>query len=137
MLKKTVLLLIIFFAFTSPCLAVDGFVSFGAYFDQENVRARPDGGEAAYKSEVEIGHRIGLFSGQVRPFVNFITLMDEANDNGTFHPASIRYTVGLGWEKALSKRLWFFTTIKHFCWHPVDEGGTVEQANFFEIGFRF
>ena len=134
LISLIVLLLLII---PSLCFAIDGQVSFGTYFDQENVRARPDGGKASYRSEIEIGHAMGLFTGTVRPFVNFITLMDEYNEDGSFHPASIRYTVGIGWEKPLSKHLSFFTAIKHFCWHPVDADGTVEQANFFEIGFRF
>lgn len=121
----------------SACLAVDGKVSFGSYQNQQNVRSRPDGGLAEYQSEIEIGHRMGLFTGQIRPFVNLITLMDDYNDNGSFHPASINYSVGLGWEKQITGQLFFFTTVKHFCWHAIDTNGPVAQANYFEVGFRF
>ena len=117
--------------------AVDGFASFGAYADQENVYSRPDGGQATYKSEVEVGHRVDFLTGQLRPWVNLITLMDQYNGDGSFHPASIRYTVGIGWEKPLTGRLSFFTSVRHFCWHPIDADGAVAQANYFEVGFRF
>ena len=117
--------------------AIDGKIAFGYYFDQEEVRAYPDGGLAKYRSEIEIGHRMGLFKGDVRPFLSLITLMDDYNDGGSFHPASIRYTVGIGWEKKVSKRFFFFTSLEHFCWHPVDSDGTVESADYVEIGFRF
>ena len=117
--------------------AVDGFVSFGKFFDQQNVYAMPGGGLAAYKSEVEVGHRMPLFTGQIRPFVNLVTLMDEHNSDGSFHPASIHYTVGVGWEKTLSSRISFFTAAKHFCWHPVDSAGLVASGNYIEFGFRF
>jgi hypothetical protein len=136
LLRISIALLLLFMLPTSS-LALDGLVTFGTFFDQQNVRARPDGGLASYKSEVEIGHGLPLLTGQIRPFLNFITLMDEYNDDGSFHPASIRYTAGLSWEKPLSKRLSFFTCWKHYCWHPVDAAGTVEQANYFEVGFRF
>ena len=49
-----------------PAAAVDGFVSFGLFFDQANVYARPEGGSAEYQSEIEIGHRMNLFGGQIR-----------------------------------------------------------------------
>lgn len=131
----SVLLMVLALPAAAP--AMDGFVAFGAYFDQQNVYSRPDGGEAAYRSEVEIGHRMAFLKGYMRPYLNFMTLMDAYNGNGTFHPASINYTVGIGWERALSQRLTFFSRIKHFCWHPVDSNGTVAQANYIEFGFRF
>jgi hypothetical protein len=117
--------------------AVDGFVSFGGFSDQENVYSRPCGGEAEYKSEVEVGHRMPLFAGQIRPFVNFVTLMDNYNGDGNFHPASIHYTVGVGWEKPLTQRISFFAAAEHLCWHPIDAAGLVSQGNYFEFGFRF
>ena len=133
----TSIILLTVLALPPACFALDGKIAFGYFFDQEHVRALPDGGLAEYRSEIEIGHRIGLFKGEVRPFLNLITLMDEYNDDGTFHPASIRYTVGVGWEKQVSKHFRFFTSLEHFCWHPVDSDGTVESANYIEIGFRF
>ena len=116
--------------------AVDGKVAFGYFADPHHVRSRPDGGAALWRSEVEVGHKMSLLTGQIRPFVNLETLMDAYNGNGTFSPASIRYTVGIGWEKSLG-RVAFFMSFEHFCWHPVDNGGTVEEANYIEVGFKF
>jgi hypothetical protein len=121
----------------AACLALDGKIAFGCYLAPEHVRAYPDGGLASYRSQVEIGHRMALLTGHLRPFVNLTTLMDQYNDNGSFHPGSIRYTVGIGWEKQLSGQFFFFTNVEHFCWHPVDGGGTVESANYIEVGLRF
>lgn len=121
----------------TPAHAVDGFVSFGTFFDQANVYSRPGGGLAEYKSEIEIGHRMPLFTGTIRPYINLLTLMDAYNGNGSFHPSSIDYTIGLTWEKQLSADLALFTRLKHFCWHPIDGDGVVAQADYFEIGFRF
>ncbi len=134
---KMILIAAIVLILPTTAMAIDGLVSFGTYFNQENVRAYPDGGKADYRSEVEIGHQMGFLTGTIRPFVNLITLMDAYNDDGSFHPASIRYTVGLGWQRPITRHISFFTAIKHFCWHPVDSDGTVEEGNYFEIGFRF
>jgi hypothetical protein len=130
-------LFIIVCSLPAKSFALDGFVTFGTFFDQKHVRAYPDGGLAEYKSEIEIGHRMAFLTGHIRPHLNLITLMDSYNDNGTFHPSSINYSVGLGWEKQLSKHLSFIATLKHFCWHPIDAVGSVAQGNYFEIGFRF
>ena len=131
------IVLLTLLAVPCPGFAADGKVCFGYYFDQNNLRSRPDGGLASFRSEVEIGQSLPCLTGKIRPYVNLVTLMDAYNDDGSFHPASIRYTLGIGWEKQLSRRIHFFTSLQHFCWHPVDAEGTVESTNYIEFGFRF
>lgn len=141
-MNKNIFLLLSFFM-VGLCLqpavshAVDGMITFGTFFDAQNVRLRPDGGQAEYQSEIKLGHRFAFLHGFLRPFVDLTTFMDGHNGDGSFHPGSIRYDVGLSWETKVNKRLFFLTSLRHYCWHPVDANTTVEQANYFEIGFRF
>lgn len=121
----------------SVCLALDGKVTFGRYFNAENVRSCPDGGLAEFRSQVEVGHAMRFLGGTIRPYLNLTTLMDRYNGDGSFHPASIIYSLGLDWEKQITDRLYFMAGFSHHCWHPVDSGGTVDQADNVEIGFRF
>lgn len=59
--------------------------------------------------------------------------MDEYVGNGTFHPMSVKYDLGI--EIDLWKGLMF--EFEHSCWHPVDIGGTVESYNLYKIKYRF
>ena len=104
-----------------------GEVYFGRYFNSDAI-AYPDGGIPEYIAGVEIGQEISRF----RPYIIIETIIDE-KDGASFHPASIRYDLGIGVDiwKGISAKL------EHSCWHPVDRGGTVEEYNLFTIRYRF
>lgn len=109
--------------------AFDGEVYFGMFNrGTTTARAYPDGGVGEYIVGVEIGQQISRF----RPYFKIETIMDDY-ENATFHPASVRYDIGLGidiWKGMLVE-------FKHSCWHPVDRAGAVEEYNLFTIKYRF
>ena len=112
---------------SSPATAVDGEVYFGRY-NSTTARAYPDGGVPEYIAGVEIGQRVW----RLRPYALIETIMDE-RINATFHPASVRYNLGISID------IWkgIYLEAEHSCWHPVDKEGTVEEYNLFTIRYRF
>ena len=108
-------------------MAVDGEIYFGQYHNSTEI-ASPDGGIPEYIAGIEIGQKINRF----RPYALIETIMDERN-NTSFHPASIRYNLGV------SVDIWNGISLEaeHSCWHPVDKEGTVEEYNLFTIRYRF
>ncbi len=113
-----------------PVHAVDGEVYFGMFNRATTTsRAYPDGGVREYISGIKIGQEINRF----RPYLQIETLIDEYVGNGTFHPGSVRYKVGI------DINIWdgIYFGAEHDCWHPVDREGTVEEYNLFTIKYRF
>lgn len=95
---------------------------------RSNLRAAPDGGRAAYVSHVEVGHRMSIF----RPYAIIETIIDEYNESGWFHPASIKYDLGIRMD---IKNV--YIEISHMCWHPIDSYGVIEQYDMLKFGVRF
>lgn len=124
-LKIIIILILIFFP-TAVC-AFDGEIYFGKYTGS-HFRARPEGGVAQYISGMEIGHTIKI----LRPYAKIETIIDQYNPKGWFHPASVKYDLGI------RLNLWkAYIEISHMCWHPIDAVGSIEQYNMFKIGARF
>lgn len=116
--------------FAVDAAAFDAEVYTGAYFDS-TLRACPDGGEAAYLVGMEVGHRMG----PVRLYVSSERICDEyvKGSNGGFHPSSARWKVG----GEIDIKYGLSVGVEHMCWHPVDNGGTVEQYNMVKAVWRF
>ena len=113
---------------TVPSSAVDGRLYFGKYFDQ-TLRSNPSGGIAEYVAGVEVGESINIF----RLYTGIETLMDGSNGDGTFHPASVEYTIG-GTVNLFDN---LYLRAEHVCWHPVDGMGNVEHYNILQIEYKF
>lgn len=111
---------------------VNGRLWFGIY-DTDTKRAQPDGTTfAKFETGLDIGYTFDKIN--LRPYTTLITLMDEYHDGeGTFHPASIDFRVGLDWNVYKGLHL----IGEHSCWHPIDSGGTVEVYNLIKIEWRF
>lgn len=114
--------------FSGDAPAFDGEVYFGKTFDS-TLRAYPDGGVAEYAAGIEVGHRVG----RVRGYTAIDTLCDDYNGDGSFHPASVRFDIGLAVN--IVDGIW--VEASHMCWHPVDGGGSVEQYNMLKAVWRF
>lgn len=126
---KTILIsIMLLIGFSAQSYGLDGEVYFGKLFDS-SLRAEPDGGQASYSAGMEIGHRIGI----IRAYTGIDTLCDEYNDDGTFHPSSVRYEIGI--EANVYDGFWIEAS--HMCWHPVDKSGTVEQYNMIKAVLKF
>ena len=108
-------------------MAVDGEIYFGRYYNSTEI-ASPDGGIPEYIAGIEVGKTINRF----RPYALIETIIDERTD-ASFHPASVRYNLGLSID--IWKGISF--NAEHSCWHPVDKEGTVEEYNLFTIRYRF
>jgi len=128
MKKLFLILLILILIFPISAQAIDGEIGFG-YFINGDLRAYPDGGESKYMTYMEMGHNFDFF----RPYLELITLMDNDNNGGFFHPASIEYIVGI--EVPLKYN--FVLELQHSCWHPIDRGGIVEDYNLIKIKYTF
>jgi hypothetical protein len=120
---------------TADAGELDGKLYFGI-FDTVDKRAQPDGDTIAkFITGVEIGYTFGKKDNiNLRPYTVLETIMDEYHDGeGTFHPASIDYKIGL--DLNFYKGLHLIA--EHSCWHPVDRAGTVEVYNLIKIEWRF
>ncbi|UCH23672.1 MAG: hypothetical protein JSU83_10945 [Deltaproteobacteria bacterium] len=119
---------IVIFLIPARSWSLDGQVYFGL-FDSENYRAFPDGGgQAEDLAGVKLGHKWKF----LRPYIVIDTLIDDRH-GATFHPSSVIYKVGLYadiWKGTFAK-------VKHMCWHPVDNNGTVEIYNLLMVGWKF
>ena len=128
MRNKTLIIIIGIFLFIPIyAQAVDGEIYFGSFYNSTS-RAYPDGGIPKYIAGVEIGQEINRF----RPYIRIETIIDDY-ENATFHPASVRYDIGLSID--IWKGISF--NAHHSCWHPVDRSGAVEEYNLFTIRYRF
>jgi hypothetical protein len=124
MLNRLILILLVLLIAT-PCLA-GGDVYFGKYLDAK-YRSRPDGGNASYVAGVSLDKQLHIF----KPWLKLETLMDGYNGNGSFHPTSIKYAVGVTvdvWKGT-------YVDVSRMCWHPIDSGGTVEEYWLVKGGF--
>lgn len=125
---KKLLITIAILAMATPSLAIDGELSFGYYADSTS-RAAPDGGELIGSVFLEVGHRIENF----RLYVNTDRLIDEYQDDFGFHPSSAKFGVGAEYQFKGG----VFIKYEHQCWHPIDNGGTVEEYDMIRFGFKF
>lgn len=107
-------LLITFLLLPSFCFASEIYIG---YLPDSSLRAQPSGiTSARYVAGVQIDKPIGIFT----PRGKIETLMDRPNADVSFHPASVRYEVGVeakiidGWYADLSRN----------CWHTIDGTGT-------------
>ena len=110
--------------------AFDADIYAGMYFDSTYASSPlRDGSTAKYMNGVSVGHNIG----KLRGYINVETLSDQYNNDGSFHPDSIRYTTGLRYN------IWKGLSIdaEHLCWHPIDGAGKVEQYNLIKINYHF
>ena len=127
-MRKTILMVLILCLIPATAMALDGEVYFGFLMDS-TLRAYPDGGRARYVSGVELGQRIDIF----RPYLKLETLMDSYNGDGSFHPASIRYDIGISAD--IYRGLYIKGS--RMCWHPVDRAGSTEEYWQIRIGYKF
>lgn len=132
-----VTILLVIFALTGQALAVDGELRLGRFANSSNLPARPgalDGPQALFYTSLELGH--WMFNDRVRPWVRIETFMDE-NAGLAFHPTSDKYWVGL--QIMLHEGSEVITTLElnHYCWHPVDSVGPVEQRDYVGLSFKF
>ena len=105
-----------------------GDIYFGKYIEP-HYRACPDGGNAQYVAGIMLDKPLGRFT----PHIELQTLMDDYNGNGTFHPASIKYDLGI--RADIYKGT--YVDFSRMCWHPVDRGGTVEEYWLVKIGYKW
>lgn len=103
---------------------------YGGYYFDSSLRSNPndDGRHAQWMAGLSIGE---TWKG-VKGFYNIETLMDGYNGDGSFHPASVRYTTGL--QYAVHEKL--TVEVSHMCWHPVDAGGKTEQYNLVKFTYH-
>lgn len=109
--------------------AFDGDIYAGMYFDSTLSSSPLHDDYAKYVNGITVGHNIK----KLRGYVNVETLSDDYNGDGTFHPDSVKYTVGLRYN--IWKGLDVVT--EHSCWHPVDGAGHVEQYNLIKFNYHF
>ena len=123
-----ILVLLLWFG-PRPAHAFDGDVYAGMYFDSTLSSSPLHDDYAKYVNGITVGHNIK----KLRGYVNVETLSDAYNGDGSFHPDSVKYTVGLRYN--LWKGLDVVT--EHSCWHPVDGAGHVEQYNLIKFNYHF
>ena len=131
---KTIITIIICILISSPAIAFDGELYFGKYINS-TLRSKPGGEQADYAEwvgAVEVGH--WLFNDRFRPYLKLETLMDGiGEDDMSFHPASIKYDLGIRGELGHG----LYVDFSHMCFHPVDSEGPVEQYNLIKVGLDF
>lgn len=99
-----------------PGLAHSSELYFGVLPDS-SLRAQPEG---TSKARYTAGLLVDKDLGDLVPRAKIETLMDSTNSDISFHPASVRYEVGVelqlndGWYADLSRN----------CWHTIDGYGT-------------
>ena len=122
-MKKLFLLLALI---TAPAYASE--VYFGVLPDS-SLRAQPNG---TSKARYTAGLLVDKDLGDLVPRAKIETLMDRTNGDVSFHPASVRYEVGVelqlndGWYADLSRN----------CWHTIDGYGT-EDYWMLKAGVRW
>jgi len=129
MIKK--LLIIILLLQPAQGLAIDGELYVSKYFNHTNYRAYPDGGEAFTRFGLELGHRFEWW----RPYLRWETTTDAyADNNPGYHPASIRYFVGV---TLFAYKDSLVCEVEHLCWHPIDRAGEAEEYNMITVRYRW
>lgn len=122
-------LLVILLLVPANAMAIDGEISFGAFFDGNTNRSAPGLEEPPlYYSSLKIGEDIK----RLRVWTELITLMDEQTKT-SFHPSSIEYKIGANldiWEGV-------FLDFEHSCWHSIDTSSGVEQYNLIKLRYKF
>ena len=116
---RKLLPLLFVLAAVQPALALDGSVYFRRLFGSTLADGPQRISVARFVSGVEVRERFW----RLEPYVNIETRMDEMYRDATFHPTSVRYTVG--GKLLVAPRL--SVTLERMCWHPVDTNGPVEQ----------
>ena len=131
---KMITLIIIILLLSSPAMAWDGELYFGRFFNS-TLRSAPGGEDQRYAEwigGVEIGHK--MLDDRLRPYLRLETLMDGVNKDNSFSPASIKYDLGIRAEIYGG----IYLDLSHMCWHPVDDGGPVEQYGLLiKAGVKF
>ena len=136
--KMKTIIVIMCILMAAPVAAWDGEIFIGKYINS-TLRTKPGGGYtipnkyAEFVVGLEIGHRV--FEDTLlplRPYIKSETLIDEYSED-SFHPASIKYEIGIRAE------IWkgLYADFSHLCWHPVDSFGDVEQYNLIKVGVKF
>jgi hypothetical protein len=146
MKQLTVCFVIVLSFFAVPAHSWDGEISFGKFFGSTlDAGPAPIVDHAQYQATIEVGYMMQLWTGDnlrfhVRPWTEVRTLMDERSSSYTFHPSSVRYTVGAQFNilKIKDTRLWLDAS--HQCWHPVDDkarGDTVQRYDYLGLRVTF
>jgi len=119
-----VILLLILFSF--PVDASELYIS---VLPDSSLRAQPNN---TSKARYTAGLLVDKDLGDLVPRAKIETLMDATNSDISFHPASVRYEVGVelqlndGWYADLSRN----------CWHTIDAYGT-EDYWMLKVGVRW
>lgn len=122
---KTIITAIILITAT-PLFASE--IYFGKYFDSA-YRSQPDGGTAAYVGGVLLDKQVSIF----KPRLQIETLMDSYNGNGSFHPSSVKYDVGVN----IAVYDGTYLDVSRMCWHPVDAVGSTEEYWLIKAGYKW
>ena len=115
-----------------------GDVYFGKYIDSK-YNARPGGllmKKATFISGVYLDNEFDFkkaYLPGVKPWLRLETLMDGYNGNGSFHPASIKYDVGVTFDVYKGT----YVDVSRMCWHPIDSDGRVEQYWLIKGGYKW
>jgi len=111
-----------------PCASFASELYFGVLPDS-SLRAQPQGtSKVRYTAGLLVDKDVGDFVARAK----IETLMDRTNGDVSFHPASVRYEVGVelqlndGWYADLSRN----------CWHTIDGYGT-EDYWMLKAGVRW
>jgi hypothetical protein len=128
-MKHLVLTIIFIFALATQALA-GGDVYFGRFFDSR-MSGGPSGANPNYVAGVKLDEP--MLHDYLTPYLGLETLMDAQNSDGSFHPISIRYTVGVN-VKVYDR---FYVAGERMCWHPVDHGAYVDQYWLVKGGYRW
>jgi len=102
----------------------------GKYFGS-SYQTSAGGKAAEYVAGIMLDKK--LLDGRLIPHVLVETLMDKYNDNGSFHPAAIKYDIGL--KVRIYDKL--FVDGSRMCLHPIDKAGAVEQYWMLRVGYEF
>ena len=132
MLYILLLTLIVGYPIKKAC-AFDADI-YGGYYFNSSMRSSPlnDGNEAEWVTGIKVGHDIN----KIRLYYELETLMDSYNDNGSFHPDSIKYIAGIQYDLSTIYN-GLSVDLSHMCWHPIDGVGRVEQYNLIKINYHF
>jgi len=125
-MKKLILLSLLLI---STSAFAGGDVYFGKYF-QPKISGNPNGSNPQFVAGVKLDQ---TFLDRLDPYVQLETLMDAENKDGSFHPISIRYTVGVNLRIVDG----FYIGGERMCWHPVDHGGPVDQYWLAKGGYKW
>lgn len=124
---KTLFCIVLMMMFAANVYASD--VYFGKYINSK-YSAQPGGkSNAEYVAGVVVDKKIYFLT----PRAELQTLMDSYNDNGSFHPASIKYDIGVRADIYEG----IYADVSRMCWHGIDSVGKTEEYWLVKVGYHW